>query len=80
MADYPDVYADGFSVTAGPFGVTVTFTRTEPTGEAGPHEEPTVIVARVRFSQPLAGVLSDTMRQVAAAAQVGQPEGKTIKH
>ena len=35
MADFPDIYADGFSVSAGRFGVTLTLTRSEPTGEPG---------------------------------------------
>ena len=48
MADYPDIYADGFSVTAGRFGVTLTLTRSEPTGESGTHEDPREVVGRVR--------------------------------
>ena len=51
MTDYPDLYADGFSLTAGPFGVTVTLHRSDPTGEAGPHQDPNVVVGRVRFSR-----------------------------
>jgi hypothetical protein len=82
MADHPDVYADGFSITAGPFGVTLTLTKTEPTGEPGPHEEPSVIVARVRCSQALGAAMADALAQMlAAAAQAGAaPQRTTIRH
>lgn len=71
MADYPDIYADGFSLTAGPFGVTLTLTRTEPTTEPGPHEEQGQIVGRVRLSPALAKAIADAFGQVAtASAQV----------
>ena len=81
MADYPDEYADGFSITAGPFGVTLTLTRSEPTGDPGPHEDPTTIVARLRFSQPLARTLADALNQMLAAVQAGQDATRTtIKH
>lgn len=71
MADYPDIYADGFSLTAGPFGVTLTLTRTEPTLEPGPHQEVGEIVARVRLSQGLAKAIVDGFGQIAtASAQV----------
>jgi hypothetical protein len=72
MADYPDIYADGFSLTAGPFGVTLTLTRTEPSLEAGPHQEPGVIVGRVRLSQALARAIIDGFAQVVAASAQAQ--------
>ncbi len=68
MADYPDIYADGFSVTAGPFGVTLTLVRSQPTGEPGPHQEPSEIVARIRLSPALARKIADVFAQVATAA------------
>jgi hypothetical protein len=80
MADYPDVYADGFSLSAGPFGVTVTFTPSLPSDESGPHEEPTEPILRSRLSVALAKAISDAFQQVsAAAAQAGQTS-TTIKH
>jgi hypothetical protein len=73
MADYPDIYADGFSLTVGPFGITLTLTRTEPTLEAGPHQDAALIVGRVRLSQALARAITDGFAQlVAASAQAQQ--------
>lgn len=72
MADYPDIYADGFSLTAGPFGITLTLTRTEPTLAPGPHQDPGQIVGRVRMSQPLARAIMDAFAQVSAAAANAQ--------
>jgi hypothetical protein len=81
VTDYPDLYADGFSITAGPFGVTLTLTRTVPTGEPGAHEEPIEIVGRVRLSPALAKAVADAFQQVAAAAaQAGQQTGTTVTH
>ncbi len=71
MADYPDIYADGFSLTAGPFGVTLTLTRTQPTTEPGPHQDAGEIVGRVRLSPALAKAIADGFGQVVtASAQV----------
>ena len=71
MADHPDIYADGFSLTAGPFGVTLTLTRTEPSLEPGPHQEVGAIVGRVRLSPTLAKAIVDAFGQIAtASAQV----------
>jgi len=72
MADYPDIYADGFSLTAGPFGVTLTLTRSDPTLEPGPHQDVSEIVARVRLSQPLARAIVEGFTQVSAAAAGAQ--------
>lgn len=77
MADYPDIYADGFSLTAGPFGVTLTLTRTEPTTEPGPHQETGEIVGRVRLSPALARAIVEGFGQVAtASAQVQTVTGQ----
>ncbi|HSO28838.1 MAG TPA: hypothetical protein VLS28_02975 [Candidatus Sulfomarinibacteraceae bacterium] len=79
MTDIADVYADGFSLTAGPFGVTLTLTRSEPTGEAGHHQDPSIIVGRVRFSLELARVLADQMSQMLAAS--GQTQtSSSVRH
>jgi hypothetical protein len=81
MADYPDIYADGFSVTAGQFGVTVTLTRSEPTGEAGPHEDPREVVGRIRLSPQLAKAVADALgKTLAAASQGTRPTSKTAAH
>ena len=79
MPDHPDVYADGFSLTAGPFGVTLTLTVSQPSGEPGPHEDVTEPVARVRFGRELARVLADSLGQMLAAA-AQQQAGSTVKH
>ena len=81
MADYPDIYADGFSVTAGRFGVTLTLTRSEPTGESGTHEDPREVVGRVRLSPNLAKAVADALgKTLAAASQGAQPTSKTTSH
>jgi hypothetical protein len=81
MADYPDIYADGFSVTAGRFGVTVTLTRSDPTGEAGSHEDPREVVGRVRLSPQLAKAFADALTKTLATASQGtQPTSKTAAH
>ena len=79
MNDLPDVYLDGFSLTAGPFGVTLTLQRSEPTGEAGPHQDPNAVVGRVRFSRELARVLADQLNQLLAASAQSQ-SSSTVKH
>ena len=80
MSDYPDIYADGFSVTAGRFGVTLTLTRSEPTGSPAP----TRIRARsgrVRLSPHLAKAVADALgKTLAAASQGAQPTSKTTSH
>lgn len=80
MADYPDIYADGFGLTAGPFGVTLTLTRTQPTMEPGPHQDVGEIVGRVRLSPALAKAIMDGFGQIAtASAQIQTIVGDT-KH
>lgn len=80
MPEYPDVYADGFSLTAGPYGLTITFTHVLPTGEPGPHEDPAEPVVRLRIGRELAKTLMDSLSQIAtASAQI--PQGSaTTKH
>ena len=79
MSDYPDLYADGFSLTAGPFGVTVTLHRSDPTGESGPHQDPNVVVGRVRFSRELAEVLADQLDQMLLAS-AQSPASSSVRH
>ncbi|HXX61293.1 MAG TPA: hypothetical protein VEI48_08400 [Candidatus Sulfotelmatobacter sp.] len=83
MSDYPDVYADGYAISAGPYGVTLTLHRSEPTGAPGPHAEPTQIVARLRFNHALGKAIADGLLQTmaAAAAQAIPPTNQPgIKH
>lgn len=79
MADISDVYADGFSLTAGPFGVTLTLSRSEPSGEAGHHQDPNTVVGRVRFSRELASVLADQLSQMLAASTQAQTSS-SVRH
>lgn len=80
MADYPDVFADGFSISANPLAITLTLTRSDPTGEPGVHEEPRSIVARVRLSPGMAAALGDALSE-ASTARVQSPEqAETTKH
>lgn len=80
MTDYPDVFADGFSLTAGQYGVTLTLSRSEPTGEPGPHDEPQIVVARIRMTQSLAEAIAEATHQMIAAAQGISQTGSPIKH
>ena len=80
MADIPDFFADGFSITIGPFGVTVTFQLTQPTLEPGPHVDPGVIVARARMTPALATALAQALGDVAAQqSNIRQTETR-VKH
>lgn len=80
MSDYPDIYADGFSVTAGRFGVTLTLLRSEPTGEPGAHDDPREIVGRVRLSPNLAQAIADALGKTLVAASQGAKQGSTATH
>jgi hypothetical protein len=79
--DYPDFFADGFSLTAGPFGTVLTLTQTQPTGEPGNHQDPTEIVGRVRLTPPLAKAIADAFTQIAAqAAAMNSQQPGAQKH
>lgn len=80
MADYPDVFADGFSIAANPLGVTLTLTRSDPTGEPGVHEEPNSIVARVRLSPGMAAQLGGALTQASTATVQVSAQAETTKH
>jgi hypothetical protein len=81
MDDHPDIYADGFSISAGQFGVTLTLRRSEPTGEPGHHEEPSEIVARIRMSQNLAKAIGGALDQIVLMSTQGAGQASvTVKH
>jgi hypothetical protein len=80
MTDYPDIYADGFSVTAGRFGITLTLLRTDPTGEPGAHDDPSQVVGRIRLSPNLAKAIADTLGKSLVATQQTTQRGKTTTH
>lgn len=78
MGDFPDIYADGFSLTCSPNGCVLTLMATQPTGEPPPHDNP--IVGRVRFGPVITKALTDALNQAVTAAAQGVQETKTIKH
>ncbi len=87
MADYPDVSADGFSLTVGPFGVLVTFTHVLPPEAAGAVQGqpqintaplPVEAVARVRLNPAIAQQLASTITQM--IQQQATQEQTTITH
>jgi hypothetical protein len=80
MADFPDVYAETLSITAGPFGCILTFSHILPTGDPGPHADPNEMVARVRLSPAVAKALIEGLQAMMAAAEQGAQGTKTISH
>jgi hypothetical protein len=80
MPDHPDVYADGFSLTGGQYGVTLTFTHSLPTGEPGPHEDPTEPVVRLRIGRELAKTLAESLSQFFAASAQQPQTSATTRH
>lgn len=52
---FPDIYADGIQVGAGPYGITLTLYRSDP--DAAQPGSPGAIVGRVRLSSELATAL-----------------------
>lgn len=67
----PDIYADGFNITVGPYGVTIDLSLSEP--ELPPNRPGTEPVARhvgrLRLSPQLALVLADYLTRNMAAYQ-----------
>src|SRR5512143_3783775 len=80
MADYPDFYADGISVSIGPFGVTVTVQLSQPSLEPGPHVALAEVVARARRSPAPARALAQGMNGAAAQQATIQAPKTTAPH
>jgi hypothetical protein len=87
MADYPDVSADGFTLTVGPFGVLVTFTHVLPPEPANAIQGqpqinasplPVEPVARVRLNPGIAQQLAATITQM--IQQQAAQDHTTITH
>ena len=75
MPEYPDIYADGLGIAAGPYGMTLTFQLTQPSGVLGVEEATTIPVARIRVSLALASFMVEALRQaVANVPQAGPPQ------
>lgn len=80
MTDYPDIYADGFSLTTGRFGVTLTLLRSDPSGEPGVHDDARHIVGRIRLSPNLAKAIAESMGKSLVAASQAVSEGTSTTH
>jgi hypothetical protein len=78
MADHPDVYADGITITVNPAGITLSFTRSEPATPGVSKTAGVEIAARVRLARPMAEGLRDLLQR-ALATQPGASE-QTITH
>jgi hypothetical protein len=79
MADHPDVYADGITVTISPINVVISFTRTDPE-VPGVSPAGKLVVARIRLHPVVAQGLVDVLRQAMAAQAKGKEETQTISH
>ena len=77
MADYPDLYADGLTITINPAGVALTFTRTDPAVPGVNEEGHLVITGRVRMSRSVAEAVRDLLTR--ALTESGQST-QTITH
>ena len=80
MADHPDFFADGYAITVGPFGITLTFQLSQPSLEPGAHIDPSVIVARARMSPPLAKALAQGLAESVVQQANLQQSDPTVKH
>jgi hypothetical protein len=78
MANHPDVYADGVTITVNPAGITLSFTRSEPATPGVTEMASVEIAARVRLARPMGEALRDLLQR-ALAAQPDTPE-QTITH
>ena len=78
MADHPDVYADGLSVSVNPLGVTLSFTRTAPAVPKVSETANVELVVRVRLARTVAEGVRDVM---AKALEAGADQGtQTLTH
>ena len=80
MVDYPDFFADGFSLTVGPFGVVITFQLSQPTLEPGPHVDAGIVIARARMTPALAKALAQGLNDSVAQQGNVQPSDGTVRH
>lgn len=78
--DYPDIYADGFSVTVTPVSAILTLTRVQPSGEPGKHQDPHEIVGRVRVPPAMAQAIASAFTQMAAQVAALKATEASAKH
>lgn len=69
MADgsVPDIFTDGVSVAAGPYGVVVTLHLSDPSAPPVDDDGPGPIIARLRMNAELAEALSGILKRVVDA-------------
>ncbi len=77
MHEYPDIYADGYSLSVGPFGCTLTLLRSEPPLDSRGPQVPSEIVARLRLSAPLATAVAEALARAVAASMPGTAAAAT---
>lgn len=61
--DVLDTFTDSFSSSISPGGVTLTFSRSLPTGEPGARVEPFETVVRLRMSREFAKLMCETVSE-----------------
>jgi hypothetical protein len=61
--DFPDIFADGLSVSTGPFGMSLTFYLSDPLKPPAAGSLPGTIAARIRVAPALAEALADNIKQ-----------------
>lgn len=61
--EFPDIFADGVTVSTGPYGVTFTFYLSDPLKPPAAGSLPGRIVARVRVGTKLAEDFADYIKQ-----------------
>lgn len=61
--DFPDVFADGVTVSTGAYGVSFTFHLSDPLTPPPAGSLPGRIVARIRVGPKLAETLADNIKQ-----------------
>jgi len=77
----PDIYADGFSINAGPRGFAIALTRADPFGGPDGQTETIEIVAVVRMSPAIAQELANALQQIGLqVASAGADQQGTIRH
>lgn len=80
MTDYPDFFADGFSLTVGPFGVVITFQLSQPTLEPGPHVDAGIVIGRARMTPALAKALAQGLNDAVAQQANVQTSETSVRH
>jgi hypothetical protein len=80
MAEYPDFFADGFSLTVGPFGVVITFQLSQPTLEPGPHVDEGIVIGRARMTPALAKALAQGLNDAVSQQATVQAPEPNVRH